>query len=276
MKPNQILPVSQSLMAVGRPIAYYPEIAKIIGVKATIFLCQFLYWQGKQDDPEGWIYKTQEEIYEETGLSRKEQESSRRKLKDLGILEEKVEGVPPIVHYRFNWEELDKLICSKRSVQYVQKGQISMSKTDKYTIYTETTTENTHIGSEFENYKSKWNTFAKDNNLPTINLMTDKRIRKLKARLKNKNFDFDKLLELIPKSSFLLGGNKSGWKIDFDWLIENDDHFIRILEGGYGISQKTEEKKYSYEEVLQITGGKIQGKFIKKDDGFWYRVEHKT
>ncbi len=276
MKPNQILPVSQSLMAVGRPIAYYPEIAKIIGVKATIFLCQFLYWQGKQDDPEGWIYKTQEEIYEETGLSRKEQESSRRKLKDLGILEEKVEGVPPIVHYRFNWEELDKLICSKRSVQYVQKGQISMSKTDKYTIYTETTTENTYIGSEFENYKSKWNTFAKDNNLPTINLMTDKRIRKLKARLKNKNFDFDRLLELIPKSSFLLGGNKSGWKIDFDWLIENDDHFIRILEGGYGISQKTEEKKYSYEEVLQITGGKIQGKFIKKDDGFWYRVEHKT
>lgn len=277
MKPQQILPVSQSMMMIGRPIAYYPEIAKIIGIKATVFLCQFIYWEGRQDDPEGWIYKTQEEIFNETGLSRKEQESARTKLKELGILEEKLAGIPATVHYKFNWDELDKLISTKRTDQYAQKVQTGLSKTGNHTIYTETTTETTNniVDCDFEKFKNLWNEFAIKYSLSQINILTDKRIRKLKARLRNKSFDFNKILGLIPKSSFLLGQNKSGWKVNFDWLIENDDNFIRILEGGYGIKDN-DSKKYSYQEVLEITGGKIQGKFEKRDDGFWYKVEHKT
>jgi len=143
MKPNQILPISDSLKVVGKPIAYYPEIAKALGnVKSAIFVCQFLYWEGKQADKDGWIYKTQEEIYNETGLSRKEQESARKQLRELGILEEKLIGVPPVKHYKFDWGALDKLICNKGANQFVTFGQINMSETDK-SIYTENTTENT-------------------------------------------------------------------------------------------------------------------------------------
>lgn len=101
---------SAVLQKIGRPVAYYPNIAKLLGsVKSAIFLCQFLYWEGKQHDPAGWIYKTREEITEETGLSREEQDGARKRLRDLGILREKKKGLPCTLHFLFNWERFDHL-----------------------------------------------------------------------------------------------------------------------------------------------------------------------
>lgn len=77
------------LTEVGRPVAYYPELRKITGsVTATILLCQFIYWRGKESDPEGWLYKESSEIEEETGLSYEEQKTARKKLVDASFLEE--------------------------------------------------------------------------------------------------------------------------------------------------------------------------------------------
>ena len=56
-----------------KPIAYLPDLAKALGsVKAGLFLSQLLYWMDKGADEDGWLYKTREELYDETGLSRKE------------------------------------------------------------------------------------------------------------------------------------------------------------------------------------------------------------
>ena len=101
--------LSECLNKIGRPVAYYPRLAKFIGsVKTTIFLCQFLYWEGKQKDKEeGWIFKTQKEITEETGLSRYEQEFARRELKQLGYLEETHKSIPRKVHYRIKWDKFN-------------------------------------------------------------------------------------------------------------------------------------------------------------------------
>jgi len=53
--------LSDFLENVGRPIAYYPRLAQVVGgVKATVFLCQLIYWRGKESDKHGWIYKTAE------------------------------------------------------------------------------------------------------------------------------------------------------------------------------------------------------------------------
>jgi hypothetical protein len=89
-----------------RPVAYHPDFAKAIGsVQAALFLSQLLYWSDKGNN-DGWIYKTQKEFYEETGLSRYEQETARKKLKKLGILEEKYQGVPRKLYYRINMRKL--------------------------------------------------------------------------------------------------------------------------------------------------------------------------
>lgn len=101
--------LSEFLRDVGRPIAYYPRLAKFLGsVKTTIFLCQFIYWEGKQKDKiERWIFKTQKDITEETGLSRYEQDNARKELKQRGYVEEKHKGIPRKVHYRINWDRFN-------------------------------------------------------------------------------------------------------------------------------------------------------------------------
>lgn len=93
-----------------RPVAYHPKLARVVGVKQTIFLCQLLYWDGKGKQPDGWIWKTQAEMEEETGLSRTEQETARKHLRNAGILEEKRAGVPAKLHYRINFDILAEAI----------------------------------------------------------------------------------------------------------------------------------------------------------------------
>lgn len=102
---------SDILKGVGRPIAYYPNLRKITGsTVATIFLCQFIYWEGKQADKEnGWIYKPQNELEEETGLSRYEQETARRHLRERGLLYEEKKGLPCKLYYKIDYEKLDEL-----------------------------------------------------------------------------------------------------------------------------------------------------------------------
>lgn len=98
------------LEGVGRPVAYYPMLAELTGsVAAALFLCQMLYWHDKGEDPGGWIYKTREEMTGETGLSRYEQESSRRNLKKLGFLEERYAGCPRKLYYRLDIDRINEV-----------------------------------------------------------------------------------------------------------------------------------------------------------------------
>ena len=112
-----------------RPIAYHPIVAKAVGSStAGIFLSQFLYWTPRSQDREGWIYKTQDEIYGETGLTRWEQETARTKLREAGrsddkkgkeaklggVLEEKLTGVPSRLYYRVNMAALISLLNSQK------------------------------------------------------------------------------------------------------------------------------------------------------------------
>lgn len=101
--------LSESLQALGPVVAYYPSLAKIIGVKECVLVCQLTWWAGKQADPAGWIYKTQEEITNETGLARWEQETARKALKKLKILEEKENRLEHKLFYRINIAEIDAL-----------------------------------------------------------------------------------------------------------------------------------------------------------------------
>jgi hypothetical protein len=135
------------LHEVGRPVAYYPSLARLLGgVKEAIFLCQLIYWDGKQADEDGWIYKTQEEITAETGLSRREQEHARKTLRFLGVLEEKREGMPCRLFFRVNTDALERLWndhlnpfdalmrlcndCANMSAQNVQSSLHETAKQD--------------------------------------------------------------------------------------------------------------------------------------------------
>lgn len=84
-----------------KPIAYHRPLIRKFGIIPGIFLGQLLYWQGKGSKGE-WTYKTQVEMKNETCLTRRNQETARRKLLENGVLEEKLVGIPAQLHYRVN------------------------------------------------------------------------------------------------------------------------------------------------------------------------------
>jgi hypothetical protein len=85
----------------GSPVDYYPRLAIALGgVKEAVFVCQLLYWEGKQSDPQRWIHKSLEEVRAETGLSRYEQDGVRRTLESAGILESRYDRLVHRLYFR--------------------------------------------------------------------------------------------------------------------------------------------------------------------------------
>ncbi len=135
-------------------IAYSAGLAKALGsVKAGILMAQLLYWQGKGRNKE-WVYKTAEDIYEETGLSRREQETAIKICKAKGVLEVRVMGIPGTRHFRVNIEKLIALIASlHKNAKQVCPEKPNSVGVDGQTN-TDSTHQNTQIKNEFKNKKS--------------------------------------------------------------------------------------------------------------------------
>jgi hypothetical protein len=101
-----------------RPIAYQPVIAKAFGsVNLGILWSQLYYWSDRTKNKDGWIYKTSKDVFEETALSRYEQDTARKKGLELGVIETKLAGVPAVTHYRIDFDKSLEVIEA-----YTQKG----------------------------------------------------------------------------------------------------------------------------------------------------------
>lgn len=102
--------LSGFLRNIGRPIAFYPQLTKITGrATATILFCQLFYWEDKGTLGDGWIYKTSQEIEQETGLSYTEQHGARQVLVKLGILIEKYDRLNHRMLFKIDKERLDDI-----------------------------------------------------------------------------------------------------------------------------------------------------------------------
>ena len=108
-----------------RPVAYHRVYRVITGsTVAAVMLSQAAYWQQVCDksgcgDGHGWWWKDRTEWEEETGLSRSEQETARKRLVQIGVLEEKRRGVPARMWYR-----IDIQILEEKLQQYQQNDRI--------------------------------------------------------------------------------------------------------------------------------------------------------
>jgi len=95
-----------------RPIAFHPIFADLTGsVKAAIMLSQAFYWQSRNETG-GWWFKTQQAWWHETRLSRREQDSARKILRDLGFMQEKRSGVPAKLYFWVDYEAIGAEISS--------------------------------------------------------------------------------------------------------------------------------------------------------------------
>jgi len=117
-----------------QPIAFNKHYVFIgCGINGALMLSQLVYWTARTKNSDGWIYKTQHDWTMETGLTRKEQENARKRLKDLGFLKENKRGVPCKVYFKVERENLYKaLIEYSESLdlsQYAPNGQSSLNET---------------------------------------------------------------------------------------------------------------------------------------------------
>lgn len=102
-----------------RPIAFHRCFVTITGsVTAAVMLSQAVYWSTRTQDPDGWFWKTQADWEEETGLTRREQETARKTLRNLGLIEENLAGVPATLHFKVNKVALKASMskCAKPSM----------------------------------------------------------------------------------------------------------------------------------------------------------------
>ena len=123
----------------GSPVAYYPRLAIALGgVKEAVFVCQLLYWEGKQSDPERWIHKTLEDVRAETGLSRYEQDGVRRTLERKGILECRYDRLVHRLYFRVDlgrlsdcWEaEFPSTETAENNLRPSESGKTTFGKTE--------------------------------------------------------------------------------------------------------------------------------------------------
>lgn len=97
--------------------------------------------------------------------------------------------------------------------------------------------------TEVEAYVDFWNLFAKEKGLAQIKIVSDSRKRKLKVRIREKAFDLPAILGKAKDSPFLLQ-NKF---FSFDWVIENDKNYLKVIEGNYD-KPKPEENETGTEQ----------------------------
>jgi hypothetical protein len=115
------------LNVLDRPIAFNRAFVDLgVGITGALMLSQCVYWSTRTKNPDGWFYKTQSEWADETGLTRREQETARKRLIAKGYVVEVRRGVPCKVYYKLNREALEADLW-----QIAQTRQSSMAESAK-------------------------------------------------------------------------------------------------------------------------------------------------
>jgi hypothetical protein len=153
-------------MLPNRVVGYSPDLARAVG-GATIglFLSQLLFLSDKGANPDGWVYKSEAEMAKETGLTKREQQTARRKLLSLGVIAIMRGGWKNTYHFKVLWEKLYQVI------EKFQRGQNVSTQPDEpvQTVPTEPVqTVPTQPPEWQQNVSSKWKqnvgTLYRDNN----------------------------------------------------------------------------------------------------------------
>jgi hypothetical protein len=146
----------------NRIVGYSPDLARAVGGATTgLFLSQLLFLSDKGANPEGWVYKSEAEMGRETGLTKREQQTARRKLLSLGVIAIERRGFKFTYHFKVIWDKLYQVI------EKFQRGQTVATEKTKpgQNVLTEREQTVATEPPEFlQNVSTKWK-----QNVPTHN-----------------------------------------------------------------------------------------------------------
>lgn len=78
-------------------------------------------------------------------------------------------------------------------------------------------------------YIQLWNLFSQKYGVVKVEKASKTREAKMRVRLNEENFDFVQILKSAAKQKFAL---ESRW-FTFDWIIQNDTNYLKVLENKY-------------------------------------------
>ncbi|MFH6973165.1 hypothetical protein ACG2K1_02140 [Neisseria sp. 23W00296] len=120
---NRDIMLCKQALQGGRTIAVYKCLIAVAGsVKAAVFLSQLVYWTRHGRDTaaaQGWIFKSVAQMFEETGLSEREQGTCKKKLQERGLIETRYRRfgfAKSRLELRLNLERLARAVCTANGV----------------------------------------------------------------------------------------------------------------------------------------------------------------
>lgn len=82
-------------------------------------------------------------------------------------------------------------------------------------------------------FQELWNTTTTPP-IPRCRDLTTQRRKKMLARLKDRPLEaWRDVFQRIEASRFCRGQNDRNWRASFDWIVENQDNAVKVLEGKY-------------------------------------------
>jgi hypothetical protein len=248
-----------------RVVAVPPIIIKAFGsAKLAILWSQIYYWSDKTKDPEGWVYKTREEIFDETGLSRTEQETARAIGAKFGVLESKRMGQPCTVHFRVDIDRAVELVEKwvKENIKETTKKGFEINQKNAGQVL-----KKTSEGLKIVGIFNLWN----EQKIVEHQKMTDKIQMKIRATLRE--YSEEDIVKAIKKYAEVINGEGYFWTYKWtlpDFLQRGLLRFRDTPLENFKIKEFPKKKKikmfFRGEQVVESRGKKW---VIPKDGGEW-------
>lgn len=100
------------LSMLERPVAFQRVFVDVTGcANAALLLSQIHYWHPRTGNGD-WFHKTADEWRDEIGLTKRELETARRTLVNLGVIEYRRAGMPAKPYYRLDADRLNAILAS--------------------------------------------------------------------------------------------------------------------------------------------------------------------
>lgn len=113
--------ITEAIKEVGRPVQFYPSLARVFGIEEAIFIGQFLYWKGKEKSRRG-IKKTSEEIKIETALTYKQQKRIKQKLQENGCIKYEYDRMNHDTYYKIFERRINNIYQEHSTKGHMPKG----------------------------------------------------------------------------------------------------------------------------------------------------------
>lgn len=237
------------LLASSNYISVNKTLIKAIGLEEAVILgelcSEYEYWlQENKLTEDGMFYCTSERMEYNTGLSEHQQRKAIQSLKNAGIIDMRLRGLPATKHFKINEDTLFEILqtSSEEIKELVPKKLNSSKNIDNKNIIKKPLIDKSikDGGVEIQTFVNLYNELC--TNLPRCVKITDKRSKAIKTIIKK--YSLNEIKEVFTKandSEFLTGNNSRGWKADIDFILR-EDKFIGILENKYSGKQKLNSK----------------------------------